>query len=1750
MLLRRRGGGRGLTSRWPLVPASDVPDSLINQAMAVLQGKSREAVIRELQRTNLDVNQAVNNLLSRDDDDGGDGEGSEGDPLIPAAFFPSGDELLSLLGSVGAVGPGEEDMEEGAGPGRPVRESGPRGDEGMREEIAGRLSRAVLDELGGEPLVLPGEAVGARGEGGSGGRERREEGKKRKVGGGGKSTKKDTLPTPVFFEAESPLVLGGAAPPFTHITSLHSELVAVDTEGALWRWAWKSAILESHPLVSELGLVGESVRLLSGKQLRVSVVTDSGKLASWLDWSVSPVAKLVEHSAFTPSELAGDTVVQLVSSHLFSAVLTASHKIYWWGLLPFPERKQAVVDVQERLRGSGRFSGGSSEGGEVQLDSLVCLRSSPIYTAGTKAIYCRGHRLQCGILQESVFSCSMSEKCRFRVVTARDEPVETEPSEGSKRTGEEGGAPPTPHLGVKRRYHDDGAGGREEQWSLHDVIFTDRVQSVRVGRVVKIDGLFAAVHFPGRREGVRREGGEGEEKMEEGEEGGVLGRCRLLRKDDLVLATESLTRKVPHYRQDNLARLRSPVPSDTPLVVCCGSQGVHALFSSRHQLFHVNFSLSGRVTQSSPFSQLSSHYFLHQATPTQLLPIATNQWLIRDKLGGVHLTSVNAASAMKDPLPLNLPPVTAMATGQCSSRTGVVVVAWQQQRLIPVLLRKDVSGLKTILSSTSKDDMQSLLLEHTSGGCNILHVLSLLGRPPTPSRSSSAFTSGAVGERRRGMAARTTPRSGVLREIMKQAMALASSSVSSHSLDSSEAGPWGSDEGESDSSSPPPPPLSSSMSAPSVVSLCLGQLGLVLTEPPSPLSSLLTERNVEGYTPFMAAVSYKAYQVAMQLLDLALSIADGDQNKLMAALYPSDCHPDDNPIFVLCRNDNCSFTWTGEMHIHQDIFVCRSCGLTDSLCCCTECAYTCHRGHDCVFKKASPTAYCDCWERCNCRCLAQTPDSTRLALLQKLMSNTTLANKFDGSHQSLLAALLTMASHQSRAQSHWSMIRSSSLHSRSRHEDMPVYNLRPPKFAPKALAAVVEDWQCVKSAVLCTSVGGASSIDHTHHLGSVPVDSMVYLLLAKQAGQGTLSSILSTIVKHITRGSPQERAEAVGVASCFLRSVVRVWSVCELESSNIPSPVPSSRPRPSVSKSGVGERAFFIFSSLALHAVPALLETALQVITPVTRGMARPIDPLSMTDRHKVAEEMFRLPPVSLLREQPMELSEQGGEGVSGDESEAGDGEESVAGVGGQDASSTATIGSNLLYLSDEQDSTDNDDVESDASLPAEHYHDDEDVVLEPPSQRLRLLGRRGGHWALPSAPPTSTTPSSSTSRFSRSSRRAGRSVGTSASLLAQTFSLIIRQIAVVLETTFDIRELPVPSFQLSVSHGDSDMLTLQVWARLEPVLVWLATNMDSVEVLVRRGNNISERAPFRNILSSGHGRGKAGEGGAGSDALEGRRETFSYLLTILREAGPETSGLIPAIDVAGMEHLAWTLDALHYLLETTRPSCEATPTSKDGVARTSLFFRRSRSTSCLGSLPASPFDPLHEALPLAEKPHLLDASYNKQHLFGFDKSSVLEVWPSCDLQAPPILSLISHPLPRGQGSTAPRKQTDPAHLRGCRVVGVNSHELAASVLLGRWATTVDLFGRVFGETVGRLPDSFLAQERGFKSREREFRRDMDTLHSSTHNELSLQVERPRDKLLLGVLQQLQAMCDSRHSSSPSTSLPPLCVYRFKVRVW
>jgi E3 ubiquitin-protein ligase EDD1 len=93
--VRGRTGVSGVTGSGGVImsgsrPAPYVPEDLISQAQSVLQGRSRNLIIRELQRTNLDVNLAVNNLLSRDEEDGDDGDEAAQDNYVP-------EDLISLL---------------------------------------------------------------------------------------------------------------------------------------------------------------------------------------------------------------------------------------------------------------------------------------------------------------------------------------------------------------------------------------------------------------------------------------------------------------------------------------------------------------------------------------------------------------------------------------------------------------------------------------------------------------------------------------------------------------------------------------------------------------------------------------------------------------------------------------------------------------------------------------------------------------------------------------------------------------------------------------------------------------------------------------------------------------------------------------------------------------------------------------------------------------------------------------------------------------------------------------------------------------------------------------------------------------------------------------------------------------------------------------------------------------------------------------------------------------------------------------------------------------------------------------------------------------------------------------------------------------------------------------------------------------------------------------------------------------------
>ena len=71
---------------------------------------------------------------------------------------------------------------------------------------------------------------------------------------------------------------------------------------------------------------------------------------------------------------------------------------------------------------------------------------------------------------------------------------------------------------------------------------------------------------------------------------------------------------------------------------------------------------------------------------------------------------------------------------------------------------------------------------------------------------------------------------------------------------------------------------------------------------------------------------------------------------------------------------------------------------------------------------------------------------------------------------------------------------------------------------------------------------------------------------------------------------------------------------------------------------------------------------------------------------------------------------------------------------------------------------------------------------------------------------------------------------------------------------------------------------------------------------------------------------------------------------------------------------------------------------------------------------------------------------------------------------------------------------------------GWDSHRLAASVLVGRWSSCLKVFATAFMDTVGRQSGSVLSEEQVFEQREKEFRRDMDHLRTSSHKDILLEV--------------------------------------------
>ena len=252
---------------------------------------------------------------------------------------------------------------------------------------------------------------------------------------------------------------------FIKIAVLHSELVAVSSNGHLYQWRWCDMTpfrgdnpSGNHPRAASLGLTNEIVTKISASNIRCSVVTESGKVATWMDESVSHVCSKLEHGAtsFSNEFQQNDRIASLHTCVLYTAVrLENSGHVYWWGILPFNQRKRLLDKYANKKRvdkyssSSGKSSskkhrttshsglrssvaiGGSngnpassqnntSSSNEIVVGSQVCLRKVPMYHSGSIGFTVAGGVPKVGQLLNAAWN--VTDTCRFKIIQPPKKP--------------------------------------------------------------------------------------------------------------------------------------------------------------------------------------------------------------------------------------------------------------------------------------------------------------------------------------------------------------------------------------------------------------------------------------------------------------------------------------------------------------------------------------------------------------------------------------------------------------------------------------------------------------------------------------------------------------------------------------------------------------------------------------------------------------------------------------------------------------------------------------------------------------------------------------------------------------------------------------------------------------------------------------------------------------------------------------------------------------------------------------------------------------------------------------------------------------------------------------------------------------------------------------------------------------------------------------------------------------------------------
>ena len=206
---------------------------------------------------------------------------------------------------------------------------------------------------------------------------------------------------------------------FVQIASLYSEFIGVTAKGELHQWRWADTDTYKvpdqanihHPKTQILNLTNEKITHISATSIRCSVATDSGRIATWMDELLGYAGNKLEHVATSYPEFALDKIVSLHTCTLYTVARTESGELYWWGVLPFGQRKKLWDKYKAKSKKPARPNINSPE---VTVGAQVCMKSSPMYQHGAIGFTISNGVPKVGQLLNAAWD--LSNICRFKLL--------------------------------------------------------------------------------------------------------------------------------------------------------------------------------------------------------------------------------------------------------------------------------------------------------------------------------------------------------------------------------------------------------------------------------------------------------------------------------------------------------------------------------------------------------------------------------------------------------------------------------------------------------------------------------------------------------------------------------------------------------------------------------------------------------------------------------------------------------------------------------------------------------------------------------------------------------------------------------------------------------------------------------------------------------------------------------------------------------------------------------------------------------------------------------------------------------------------------------------------------------------------------------------------------------------------------------------------------------------------------------------